>query len=58
MKKQAKEDARKRIINFYNDATGGNAKSTVNFFVKQEMRRRTVYATLQHYKKYGLTSDR
>ena len=57
MKKQAKEDARKRIVNFYNDAAGGNATSTVNFFVKQGMKRRTVYATLQHYKKYGLTTD-
>ena len=57
MKKQAKEDARKRIVNFYNDAAGGNAKSTVNFFVKQGMKRRTVYATLQRYKKYGLTTD-
>ena len=57
MKKQAKEDARKRIVNFYNDAAGGNAKSTVNFFVKQGMKRRTVYTTLQHYKKYGLTTD-
>ena len=34
MKKQAKEYARKRIVNFYNDAAGGNAKSTVNFFCK------------------------
>ena len=57
MKKQAKEDARKRIVYFYNDAAGGNAKSTVNFFVKKGIKRRTVYATLQRYKKYGLTTD-
>ena len=57
MKKQAKEDVRKLIVNFYNDVAGGNAKSTVNFFVKQAMKRRIVYATLQHYKKYGLTTD-
>ena len=57
MKKQAKEDARKCIVNFYNDAAGGNTKSIVNFFVKQRMKRRTVYATLQRYKKYGLTTD-
>ena len=31
----AREDARKRIVNFYNDAAGGKLKSTVNYLVKQ-----------------------
>jgi hypothetical protein len=34
MNKQEKEDARKRIVNFYNDAAGGNLEKTVNFFFK------------------------
>ena len=43
MSKHAREDARKRIVNFYNDAAGGNWKSTVNYFMKQRMERRIVY---------------
>ena len=50
MSKHAREGARKRIVNFYNDATGGNLKSTVNYFVKQEMKRRMVYFILQQYR--------
>ena len=46
----AKEDARKRIVNFYNDATGGNLKSTVNYFVEQGMEKRMVYSILQQYR--------
>ena len=42
MSKHAREDARKRIVNFYNDDVGGNFKCTVNYFVKQGMKRRTV----------------
>ena len=30
MSKHARKDTRKRIVNFYNDAAGGNLKSTVN----------------------------
>ena len=55
MSKHVREDARKRIVNFYNDAAGGNLKSTVNYFVKQEMKRRMVYSILQRYKQYGIT---
>ena len=50
MSKHAREDARKRIVNFYNDAAGGNLKSTVNYFVKQGMERRMGYSILQRYK--------
>ena len=57
MSKHAREDARKRIVNFCNDAAGGNLKSTVNYFVKQGMKRRTVYSILQRYKQYGITKD-
>ena len=57
MSKHAREDARKRIVNFDNDAAGGNFKCTVNYFVKQGMKRRTVYSILQHYKQYGITKD-
>ena len=57
MSKHAGEDARKRIANFYNDAAGGNLKCTVNYFVKQGMKRRTVYSILQRYKQYGITKD-
>ena len=39
MSKHVREDARKRIVNFCNDAAGGNLKSTVNYFVKQRMKR-------------------
>ena len=55
MSKHAREDTRKRIVNFYNDAPGGNFKCTVNYFVKQEMKRRTVYSAFQRYKQYGIT---
>ena len=57
MSKHAREDARKRSVNFYNDATGGNLKCTVNYFVKQGMKRRKVYSILQRYKQYGITKD-
>ena len=57
MSKHAREDARKRIVNFYNDAADGNLKSTVNYFVKQGMKRRTVYSILQRYKQYRITKD-
>ena len=57
MSKHVREDARKRIVNFCNDAAGGNLKSTVNYFVKQEMKRRMVYSILQRYKQYGITKD-
>ena len=50
MSKHAREDVRKRIVNFYNDATSGNLKSTVNYFVKQGMERRMVYSILQQYR--------
>ena len=55
MSKYAREDVRKRIVNFYNDAAGRNLKSTVNYFVKQEMKRRMVYSILQRCKQYGIT---
>ena len=57
MSKHVREDARKRIVNFCNDAAGGNLKSTVNYFVKQEMKRRMVYSILQRCKQYGITKD-
>ena len=57
MSKHAREDGRKRIVNFYNDAAGGNLKCTVNHFVKQGMKGRTVYSILQRYKQYGITKD-
>ena len=50
MSKHASEEARKRIVNFYNDTAGGNLKSTVNYFVKQGMNRRIVYSILQQYR--------
>ena len=50
MSKHAREDARKRIVNFYNDVADGNLKSTVNYFVKQRMERRMVYSILQQYR--------
>ena len=46
MSKHVREDARKCIVNFCNDAAGGNLKSTVNYLVKQEMKRRMVYSIL------------
>ena len=57
MSKHAREDARKRIVNFYNDGAGGNFKSTVNYFLKQGMTRRTVCSIVQRYKQYGITKD-
>ena len=45
----AREDARKCIANFDNDAANGNFKSTVNYFVKQGMKRQTGYSILQRY---------
>ena len=57
MSTHAREDARKRIVNFYNDAKGGNLKCTVNYFVQQGMKRRTVYSILQRYQQYGITKD-
>ena len=54
MSKHKREDARKRVANFYNDAAGGNFKCTVNYFVKQGMKRRTGYSILQQC---GITKD-
>ena len=57
MSKRAREVARKRIVNFCNGAAGGKLKSTVNYFVKQEMKRRMVYSILQRCKQYGIKKD-
>ena len=57
MSKHAREDARKPIVNFYNDAAGRNLKFTVNYFVKQGMERRMVYSVLQRYKQYRIMKD-
>ena len=57
MSKHTREVARKRIVNFCNDAAGENLKSTVNYFAKQEMKRRMVYSILQRCKQYGITKD-
>ena len=50
MSKRAREDVRKRIINFDNNAEDGNLKSTVNYFLKQGIERRMVYSILQQYR--------
>ena len=57
MSKHAREDARTSIVNFYNDAAGGNLRSTVNYFVKQGMERQMVYSILQRYKQYRMTKE-
>jgi hypothetical protein len=57
MNKQEKEDTRKRIVNFYNDAADGNLKKTVNFFLKQGMKRSTIYYTIQKYTRHKTTKD-
>ena len=57
MSKHAREDARKRIVNFYNDAADGNLKSVGNYFLKQGMERRMVHSILQRYKQYRITKD-
>ena len=57
MSKHVRKDARKHIVNFYNDNAGGNLKSTVNYFVKQGMERQRIYSILQRYKQYRITKD-
>ena len=57
MSKHAREDARTSIVNFYNDAAGGNLKSIVNYFVKQGMEKQMVYSILQRYKQFRMTKE-
>ena len=54
---QNREELRKRIVNFYNDAVGENVKATVKFFVQQGFKQRMIYYVLKRYKERATTEN-
>ena len=57
MTRDEREALEQRICNFYCDSANKSVKTTVNYFVKQNIPRRTIYYILNKYLKYGTTKD-
>ena len=57
MTRDEREAFEQRICNFYCDSANKSVKTTVNYFVKQNIPRRTIYYILNKYLKYGTTKD-
>ncbi|CAF2108275.1 unnamed protein product, partial [Rotaria magnacalcarata] len=58
MTRDEREALSQRVCNFYCDASNKSVKTTVNYFVKQNISRRTVYYILNKFLKYGIVNDR
>ena len=52
-----REALSQRICNFYRDSSNKSVKTTVNYFIKQNIPRRTVYYILNKYLRCGTTKD-
>ena len=57
MTRDEREALEQRICNFYCDSSNKSVKTTVNYFIKQNIPRRTVYYILNKYLRYGITKD-
>ena len=57
MTRGEREALSQRIVHFYLDSANNSVKTTVNYFIKQNIPRRTVYYILNKYLKYGITND-
>ena len=57
MTRDEREALSQRICNFYGDSSNKSVKTTVNYFIKQNILRRTVYYILNKYLRYGTTED-
>ncbi|CAF3904570.1 unnamed protein product [Rotaria magnacalcarata] len=55
MRRDEREVLSQRICNFYCDSANKSVKTTVNYFLKQNISRRTIYYILSKYLKYGIT---
>ncbi|CAF1216156.1 unnamed protein product [Rotaria sp. Silwood1] len=55
MTREKREKLAQRICNFYVDSSNKSCKTTVNYFIKQGVPRRTIYNILQRYLKHGRT---
>jgi len=58
MTRDEREALSRRICNFYCDSANKSVKTTVNYFIKQNIPRQTIYYILNKYLKYGITKDR
>ncbi|CAF3754543.1 unnamed protein product [Rotaria sordida] len=58
MTRDEREALSQRICNFYYDSANKSVKTTVNYFIKQNIPRRIIYYILNKYLKYGITKDR
>ena len=58
MTRDEREALSQRICNFYCDSANKSVKTTVNYFIKQNIPRRTIYYILNKYLKYGITKNR
>lgn len=56
MTRDEREVLSQRICKFYCDSVNKSVKTTVNYFVKQNIPRIIVYYTLNKYLKYGSTN--
>ena len=57
MTRAEREALSQRVCNFYHDSSNKSVKTTVNYFVKQGIPRRTIYYVLEKYLKYGTAKD-
>ena len=57
MTRGEREALSERICNFYHDPARQSVKTTMNYFVKQKIPRRTIYYILKKYLKYGIKKD-
>jgi len=55
MIRDERETLAQRISNFYIDSSNKSRKTTVNYFIKQDIARTTIYNILNKYLKYEQT---
>ncbi|CAF2036103.1 unnamed protein product [Rotaria magnacalcarata] len=57
MTRDERQALSQRICNFYCDSSNKSVKTTVHYFVKQNIPRRTIYYILNKYLRYGIARD-
>lgn len=58
MTRDEREALAQRVCNFYHDSSNNSVKTTVNYFIKQNIPRSTIYFILKKYLKYDTMKDR
>ena len=58
MTRAEREALSRRVCNFYHDSANNQVKTTVNYFLKQNIPRRTVYFILKKHLLYEINHDR